>query len=612
MLHTISVEGYKCYRSKITVPLRRLTVFIGENDAGKTTILNCIRLLLNDTQISLKQSDFTNEENNTISFIGEFLIREGNYTTLEEKGLLIDGMLTIKKTYTGVNQFGYEVFSDCYVDARFNNLDSLSHLELGNIISEFGLESPRKKEDRVFLIKTYVEEKMFEKHFSFRTITYGEIVDFLPKVRYISSSDYQDPSHMTRDAFQDLARRFIKTLDDNNNIELNTSLKSIKDKIQEILIEKQKEIMLYLSKNLGKIKEISVPPKIDFSRGITIDSMSIDCGDGLRDISSYGEGTKKKIWMGLLDWMYSAEKEFEDLNIIRIFDEPDINLDYSAEKSLIRLISSTIEQSGIQNIISTHSVTMIDHVSPLSIVLITVGEKEERLLEWIDAGIDPDEMYAFYNYVGNELGMRNTSFFYEKCFLVFEGPTEENALPIMYRNMFGNTLYEDGIVPVNLEGCGNVELALKILGSRKRNKIVLLLDKDCLTQPDDKKRHITLEKLKKIGYDEDFLSKNCIFIGEKELEDAFSDTFYVDLLNKYSPRDDGEDWKEQHILSIRDSEKFSNDIVTNISIASKPKGGMTKPQLGTLIGRYINHPQMLPDELEKVLRLAREIAGLYD
>jgi putative ATP-dependent endonuclease of the OLD family len=40
------IQGYKCFRDDIVIPIQDLSILIGENDAGKSSILRALELLL--------------------------------------------------------------------------------------------------------------------------------------------------------------------------------------------------------------------------------------------------------------------------------------------------------------------------------------------------------------------------------------------------------------------------------------------------------------------------------------------------------------------------------------------------------------------------------------
>ena len=47
-LKSLYLENFKCYENSGEIPFHNLTVFIGENNAGKSTIYDALELVLNN------------------------------------------------------------------------------------------------------------------------------------------------------------------------------------------------------------------------------------------------------------------------------------------------------------------------------------------------------------------------------------------------------------------------------------------------------------------------------------------------------------------------------------------------------------------------------------
>ena len=53
-LKYLEIKGLKCYENSGIIPFHDLTVFIGENDAGKSTILDALEYFLSNKTIPLE------------------------------------------------------------------------------------------------------------------------------------------------------------------------------------------------------------------------------------------------------------------------------------------------------------------------------------------------------------------------------------------------------------------------------------------------------------------------------------------------------------------------------------------------------------------------------
>ena len=167
----------------------------------------------------------------------------------------------------------------------------------------------------------------------------------------------------------------------------------------------------------------------------------------------------------------------------------------------------------VQPIICTHSLSMIDR-APGRIINHILHENGVSEVEYLK-GDDDSEIKDFLDKVSEISGIKNSSIFFERCFLVVEGATEYNALPILYTKCCGRRLSEDGVVLIDINGNGSSKNFLKLLGRNKSEATLMLLDTD--TNTSGSKSKVTTESLEEIGFDKEFLDTNIIFIGNKEL-----------------------------------------------------------------------------------------------
>ena len=154
----IKIENFRGYKEKTTIKIDNLSVFVGKNDIGKSTILEALDVFFNDKDAVVKiDSEDLNkqatEEQISISvcfsnYPQKMDIDEGNPTTLKDEYLLnTDNELEIKKT------FEKGKLKDVYIVANHpnNNLakDLLENkiLYLKNIVREngFSCQDERKK-----------------------------------------------------------------------------------------------------------------------------------------------------------------------------------------------------------------------------------------------------------------------------------------------------------------------------------------------------------------------------------------------------------------------------------------------------------------------------------
>ncbi len=263
------------------------------------------------------------------------------------------------------------------------------------------------------------------------------------------------------------------------------------------------------------------------------------------------------------------------------------------------------EASKVQPIICTHSISMIDR-APASRINHVNHENGISKIAYL-TGNDDSDIKEFLDKVSEISGVKNSSMFFERCFLIVEGPTEYNALPILYNKCCGRSLPEDGVVLINIEGNGSWRNFLKLLSRNKSKATLMLLDTD--TNADGTKNYVTKKSIEKIGFDQQFLDNNVIFIGDKEFEDSFPNNIICRCLNRYWPKINTNVWAEEEIERLRSDDKFSESLIDMIG---KYKGEtnpnidfLRKPEFGLKIADVIEKEKI--SEIEALNRVFNRI-----
>ena len=241
----------------------------------------------------------------------------------------------------------------------------------------------------------------------------------------------------------------------------------------------------------------------------------------------------------------------------------------------------------IQVIICTHSIAMVDR-APAGIINHLSEKDGASSVNFLKSEEDV-EVKDFLDSICEISGIKNSSLFFERCFLIIEGDTEDNFLPRAYQRTQNRTLSEDGVVVINLKSNSSWQAFLKLLKKNKSNATVLMLDKDTQANTD---RRVTREKLQEIGFKDEFLTNNVFLLGTIEFEDLFHNDLIARCLNKYWSKVVGEQWAAEEIQALRADPKFSQAIVNyvnkyriNHNVAFKTFG---KPEFGRKLAEEIN------------------------
>lgn len=615
IIRKLTVKNFRCHEALLDIPLHSLTIFVGENDAGKTVILNAVEFLISNKNPVPHDYRDIGENCRAESIIISGMFALDSEDTLPADFRSMDGkFFTLTKTFT-TGQAKVEVQGRGYADERFNSFNVQPATVQKELLSSLGIEPESNTPNRITQFEKAISDELLQKIATTREVKSSDVSDHLPRFEPVSSTYYKQPDLMVQGTLRTVVSTCLNPPHpETGEPKLLPALAEISETIRAALDEKVADIVDTLKKTHPKVVSVLVNPSFDFANGVTATNLMIDIGNGPQLISSFGEGTKKKLWMCLLEWERNAQREARHTSVIRAYDEPDVNLDYAAERKLFSNIvdSVHIEGSRTQAIVCTHAVTLIDQAAPETINHVRVNANGTRTIEHLKLH-DEDSAKAFLVSIGQSLGVANSAIFFERAFILVEGETEYEALPILYHALYKRTLSRDGIALINLKTNGAWPSMLEFFKSFRSDVTVLLLDSDS-NEPVSGAR-ITRERLEKIGYSPDFLDTSCLFIGQKEFEDAFLTSDIVKVLNAHWPKADGSIWCDEEINAFRTADrKFSKDLLNLVrtSCTFDRRAYARKPDIGQLLAIECTRSGAIPSKVVDTFKQVRRKMGYDD
>jgi predicted ATP-dependent endonuclease of OLD family len=613
-LKQIRVQGFRPFCEPVEVDFCDLTMLIGNNDVGKSSILDIIEIALSSNGQPDENDYFTcatGESAKEIEVSLQFKVDPD-----DEKALIyaIGQTIIFRAKYTRDNvakEYLAEV--PIYENLRVN-FPRLSATEQKAIIEEYdpdALTTTSNTDNRTEWFNKFIET--VDKVEDWKEVT-ADIQKLLPRIQRYGAMDYDTPENLinrtVKQVFETVLYEELGEGEDGER-KLKKSLKDIEYEAEQKINLKVAELKKHVQKYAPTVINISYKPQIDFTRGFQPGNFQVDEGRGKRYLNKSGDGTKRKIFMATTDWdrevtlsMQAEGGSFPD--VIRAYDEPDTNLDYQAQRHLYRSIRDIVsgEDSNIQAIICTHSPRMIDRAPAQSIRMLK-ADNGMTVVEKIQTN-DDTEVENYLTELARELGITNTLMFYEDCFILVEGETEDNALPLFYRTIYGHSLLEDGINIINVKGKGAFKEFLRLLSRNKQELLVVLMDQDCVESEDHK---LTKKVLQENGFSDDFCNTRIKLVGTKEFEDLFSREILARVYNERWPKKEGS-WEEKDFTECDTAKKYS-DGLKNIAWQHCTQDGnkWSKPELGNMLGKLCGADE-IPKEVKMVFDLAREIANI--
>jgi predicted ATP-dependent endonuclease of OLD family len=573
----IKIEGFRCLK-KVDINLEDdLTLIVGENDSGKSSVIDALNIITQNKNID--NTDF-------------------NYDTdIINLEIEIDNYVFIKTYKKGDQDVTLENFVAKPTKTYISNLkvwleDEELDLEenestIKDIAKTFGLTVRSNsninnlKDNLLDLINTNIDNAEFE----IKNATFPKFNNI-----QLNGRQFENVSTFFKEVFlrEKQSNIWQEKINHDETIEefitktLNEYSKTISEQIKDNgIFDKLK---LYLQ----DLSDIKIIPEF-MSKELNINARVIFLENGGEiNLEKKGDGTKRRITMALLEFKKDQDLLESDQSTIYLLDEPDTHLHVKAQIELLDTMRS-FTQDNNQVIITSHSPFLINSVNPRQIRLLENtyhDTKVRRLKDNIDSS---DRLLK-------NLGIENVYLFFSRWILIVEGETEESFIPAFYLRKTGRSIKSNLIRIINSKGINNiVGFSSAILELHNRNNISIVYDNDAT------------EDLTELITSLEIPDERKFIIGNKEFEDAFDsiDIYnawraYLEESNKEIPQswtvDNIEDLKKE---CISDTRKFSKEL-RSLNAGGKK---MTKPLLGRALGEYVpldKIPNRLKEMFEKL------------
>lgn len=453
---SLTLENFRSYRNPVTLSFNDLTVLIGKNDIGKSSILEALDIFFENRKID---SDDVNIEAKAIGETAKFTLIFSNLpdeidldagakTNLIDEHLLnSEGLLEIKKDFTSLAKPKTFIICNHPSNENANDLLSLKIKDLQSRIKTLGIawdfKASVKNEIRKAIWQSFGTTLIFSK--TELEISQEGVKDIWDKLApllplfdlYQSDRKNDEKDREIQDPLKVAAEQALKK----HLVALNDIKKQVEDEIAEIAnltIEKLKEMNEEVAKKLKPHFAPELKWADLFKPTITSDDIPMN---------KRGSGVRRLLLINFFRAEAERKRQEKNIpNVIYAIEEPETSQHPNWQKKLMDALKELADNGTAQIITTTHSPALASLVEVEDLRFI---HKEARNINIEVGNNDNLELIATTLGVLPTLGKEPEQV---KVFLCVEGPLDIN----FFNNiapLFGIDLLNDKrIVTVSLGG----------------------------------------------------------------------------------------------------------------------------------------------------------------
>lgn len=434
MIKKLLIKNYKSIEQEVIEMQSDVNIFVGENDSGKSTILEAISIVStgNLNGRSFEKQIKTNLFNQKI--------RENYIASLKDKKQIQSPPVIIIEAYLDIE------------DAAFTGTNNELRENCAGIRMELAFDS----EYSDFYKQMLKDEEIYDIPIEFYAVSYHYfkgtpvVYRYAPVKGTFIDTTRKDYSYVM-DKF--VTSNIVTYLTTKEQTDLSTAYRRSRHTFQENAVVKQLNLSM---KNNVKVNERSVAVDL---REDNIDEWKHQMSIMVESIpfENIGFGTQNSIKIEL-----AIKNSKEQVNLI-MMEEPENNLSYT---NMTRLIDHITQSEGKQIFISTHSSYIANKLNLGNIFLLYNGKINSMSKL-------PEDTKRYFKKLPDYDTLRVV--LAEKVILV-EGPTDELIIQRAYLDEYGKLPMEDGIDVIVVDS-----LAFKRycdIAVLLKKKIVIVTDND--------------------------------------------------------------------------------------------------------------------------------------
>jgi len=411
-LQQLKVSGFRCYNEEIVVDLNDLVVFVGRNDAGKSTLFDALDIFFEGKPVPDKDDVCIHSNDSSIRLTcvlgdlpSELVLDAQNTTSLAAEHLLNhDGYLEVIKEYNG--GLAKPKLSRIYARAehptthKYHDLLSLTITKLKQRAQELDVDLSSVNQTVNAELRQAIwghaddlglQEVEVELNAEAAKQIWDQLKKHLPVfAKFKSDRESTDKDAEAQDPMKTAVKEAIKEQEDT----LNEIAERVKTEVQAIAtrtVEKLREMNPALANQLT--------PRVSNKNWDSLFSVSL-AGDDDIPINKRGSGTRRLILLNFFRAKAESAADGKGTGVIYAIEEPETSQHPHNQIMLVKALKEIAEQPDCQVFLTTHTPMLARRFSQQSLRIVTQdadrpvirhGQSEDTIKEIIKSlGVLPD------------------------------------------------------------------------------------------------------------------------------------------------------------------------------------------------------------------------------
>lgn len=435
-LISLAVQNFRCFRDEVFTPIDDLTTFVGQNDIGKSSILEALEIFFNNETVKIDTGD-ANVFNcaNPVTITCEFTdlplnltLDAGAVTSLADEYLLTEsGTLRISKIYDCSKS---KITPEVQIIAHHPTAEEVAGLlelkekDLQKIVKDRGIEAKLKGNpgmrraiwDSATELNLQTVPVVVSGAKDERKVIWDQIESHLPFFALFQSDRSSKDSD---DEVQNPMKAAIAAAISEVQDEIEEIQRKVKEKA-ETIARRTHDALKTLDANLAKELSPQFKPPTA-AKWVGLFSVNMDTENGI-PLNKRGSGVRRMVLVSF--FKAEAERRLESSSrrsIIYAIEEPETAQHPNNQRILIDSFKSLANEPGCQVLLTTHSPGLASELPAEGIRFI---HKREDIPS-IQAGAD------VFGEVARSLGLIPDS--RVKVLLCVEGPNDVTAFRCLSR-----------------------------------------------------------------------------------------------------------------------------------------------------------------------------------